>query len=78
MNSLNSSLPYFSKVASGKVPADGEVMVKRAIGQNLISRHATARFFGVQEKQVMKISGNLKDREVREFCSHILELHQTT
>ena len=74
-NPTKSVLTYFGKMARGEVPTDGELIVKRALNEDLMTKSGLARYFGVQEKQVTKISGNLRDRDVRKFCEHICELH---
>ncbi len=72
MSTKDHILSYFQKVAAGSVPADGEVMVKRAINEGLISRQDAASHFGVQAGQVIQKSKNLKPRDVKGFCSKIL------
>lgn len=73
MSNSKAVLTYFSKMANGSVPTDGAVIIRRAIDEDLMSKNNIAQYFGVQAKQVIKISGNLRDRDVRRFCSYIVE-----
>lgn len=73
MSNLNAVLAQFNKMSEGRVPADGALIVRRAIDENLASKEDVAAYFGVQAKQVIKLAGNLNKREVQKFCSYIVE-----